>query len=145
MVRQIGNLAKYQKINRPGRLEAWGFVPMSETAAIVSKIVPEIENRLIPALNGLFGGLVRGYLPQAWVFATEKGTATLQVNTSGNASVWDGAASNPDVYVSTTAQALDRALTYHDQAGLPPGALSVRAITGKGQAALNYLRKSLGL
>ncbi|MGA8303123.1 MAG: hypothetical protein WA691_08015 [Thermoplasmata archaeon] len=102
---------------------------------------PELKNRL----NGPFGGFVRTYLPQAWVFATDDGIASLLVDKSGAVSVVAGAAPHPDVTLTIPHDRLVAALRTRDPASVPPGSLAVTAHSAKGKTAFEYLRSRLGL
>ena len=102
---------------------------------------PELQHRL----KGLFGGLIRGYLPQVWVFETDDGTASLLVDKTGTVSVVSGTAPHPDVTVEIPHDRLAIALRTRDRAAVPPGPLTVTPHTGKGKTAFDYLRSRLGL
>lgn len=102
---------------------------------------PEVRSRL----NGLFGGMIRHYLPQVWVFRTEDGTASLRVDAAGAFSVVAGAASPADVTIEVGHDRLKAALTRRPPGSLPPGPLTVTPHTAKGRAAFDLLRGRLGL
>jgi hypothetical protein len=102
---------------------------------------PEIQRQL----TGLFGGIVRGYLPQTWVFETDDGTATLVVDRAGVVSVAAGAGPHPDVTVKIPHDRLVAALKTRDKAKVPPGPLTVTPHTAKGRTAFDYLRSRIGL
>ncbi len=63
---------------------------------------PEIEGQLKPNLRGFFGGMIRVYLSQAWVFTTERETVTLNVDTEGSVAVRGGPTTNPDLIIQGT-------------------------------------------
>jgi hypothetical protein len=102
---------------------------------------PEVKRRL----GGLLGSLMKAYLPQAWVFRTDRGVATFRVDASGSTSVTSGADAHPDVTVELPYAALERALSR--DGGTPSAAppASVTPHTKKGKAAFDYLRQRLGL
>jgi hypothetical protein len=121
---------------------------MSQIANLVAQTVaPEVTAQLQPYLRGLFGGIVRGYLPQTWWFSTETGQATLVVDQQGQAQVYDGQAGQPDAAITWTDHAFGIVLTTRDRGRLQPGSgqPNVEIFTSKGQAAFNQLRKRLGL
>ena len=100
---------------------------------------------MTPNLRGLFGGLVRGYLPQVWAFSTEGETVALSVDREGNASVRSGDVSNPDVLIQTSHAILAHILRTRSRVGVPPGPLRATPVTPKGDAAFRYLRGRFGL
>jgi len=108
-------------------------------------VAPDVEKEVRARLSGLFGGIVRSLLPQAWVFTTDRGTATLQVGADGTARVVPGAAPHPDVTIEVGYQRLHAALTSRDRSKVPPGPLTVAPHTAKGRTAFDYLRGRLGL
>src|SRR5207302_10745522 len=60
----------------------------------LDRLRPEIEAQLKPNLQGIFGGVIRGYLPQAWAYKTEAVTVTLSVDSHGNVSLRSGGSLN---------------------------------------------------
>ena len=105
------------------------------------RIEPEVRSRL----QGLFGGFVRAYLPQAWVFVTESETATLRVDVRGSVTVVPGATDAPDVTVELSVARLRAALTSRRPSAGTTGKISVTPHTSKGKAAFDYLRDRVGL
>ncbi|MGA9840189.1 MAG: hypothetical protein WBF81_03315 [Thermoplasmata archaeon] len=105
------------------------------------KFEPEIQSRL----TGFLGGIVRSYLPQAWVFRTDDGTATLLVDKDGHVSVVSGEAPHPDVTVEIPHDRLVAALRTRKRESVPPGPLTVTPHTAKGRTAFDYLRGRIGL
>ena len=118
---------------------------MGSVADLLNNLCPEIEAQLKPNLRGFFSGMIRGYLPQAWVFTTEAETVTLHVDTDGNVSVRNGRAPAPDVLVQGTHQALSAALSTRNPAVVPPGSIKARPVTPKGSMAFQFLRNRIGL
>ena len=99
-----------------------------------------------PHLSGLFSGLVKGYLPQAWTFTTEEGTATLRVDKQGNASVADGVVAPLDVSVSLNQAQLEWALIDQGRGPRPAGQEpSIEFYSDKGQTAFQFLRSRFKL
>lgn len=118
---------------------------MTSIQQLLSDVAPELEKQLKPQLTGPFGGLVRGYLPQTWVFVTESETATLRVGPDGSTAASPGAAPNPDVVIETTHARLSAALRTRDRSKVPPGATKVTPATEKGRMAFQFVRNRLGL
>lgn len=118
---------------------------MAGLRAALEEAAHSIEPQVRSQLGGFFGGMVRAYLPQTWVFRTERETASLTVDRAGAVSVVDGAAVHPDVTIETTFERLVAALTTRSRRGAPPGSFSVTAHTSKGRTAFDYLRGRLGL
>jgi len=104
-------------------------------------VEPEVRKRL----SGFFGGMVRAYLPQTWVFRTEDGTASMTVSAQGEVSVSAGAIAPCDVTIEVGHDRLRAALTTRRAGSGVPGPLTVTPHTAKGKAAFGYLRDRLGL
>jgi len=105
----------------------------------------DLEPQVRAQLGGFFGGMVRAYLPQTWVFQTEQATAYLTVDRSGSVTVGEGVPPSPDVTIATTHARLVAALETRSREKVPPGSLHVTAHTSKGRTAFDYLRGRLGL
>ena len=118
---------------------------MTALARILQPLCPDIERQLKPALKGLTGIFVRGYLPQSWVFTTPSGEATLQVDKTGNATILEGGSSAPDVGIRSTAEMLEAIIRLRNKEAVPAGPFEVSTFTGKGTTAFNYLRGRLGM
>lgn len=113
---------------------------------ILTSLCSEVECRLRPNLRGIRGLVVQGYLPQTWVFETEKDTATFIVDASGNAHAEIGAKAGRDVTVRWQYDFLARVLRTRSHASIPGGIRpTIMFHTRKGRAAFNYLRKEIGL
>ena len=104
-----------------------------------------VEAQLKPQLSGFFGGVVRSYLPQRWVFVTEEESATLGVETTGVVWVRGGAEPSADVTIETSHARLAGALRTRSREGLPPGSVRVTAHTSRGRTAFDFSRRRLGL
>lgn len=118
---------------------------MSGTAELLSGLSPRLEQQIQPRLGGLFGAMVRAYLPQTWVFRTEADVAALVVDASGRVSVVPGDHPNPDVTVEGSAAELSRVLQGGAAARSPPPAIKVTPLTAKGRGTVEYLRGRLGI
>jgi len=105
----------------------------------------EVERQLVPTMRGFAGAIVRSYLPQRWVFVTERETANLTVDAAGHCTASEGPLEGPDVTVSTTHDRLRAALLSRDPARVPPGPMEVTAHSAKGRAAVALLRRRLGV
>jgi hypothetical protein len=114
-------------------------------ADLLDQLCPEIEAQLKPNLHGIFGGVIRGYLPQTWAFKTDTETVTLDVNTEGNVSLRRGGSPNPDVLVKGTSDALSAALGIRNPASIPAGSIQATPLTFKGNMAFQFLRNWFGL
>ena len=121
---------------------------MSFISDLLARTVsPRVRAELQPHLRGIFGGIIRNYLPQVWFFSTESGTATLYVDRNGIATVTEGRSGSPDVELTWSDRDAYNSLMADDRSQIPPGtqAPSVLVRTSKGKAAYNQLRKRLGL
>jgi hypothetical protein len=119
--------------------------PVAE--ALAQTAGPRLRAELRPYLSGPFGPMVRGYLPQIWWFRTGTQDATLEVAQDGSVGVVEGCREPVDVVITWTEAALVGVLT-RGPAGRPPaaeGSPRVEARTPKGQAAVQLLRRRLGL
>jgi hypothetical protein len=116
---------------------------MNHAVSLLREVAPQIEPEVQKQLGGLFGGIVRSYLPQAWVFETDEGTATLLVDKTGTASVIDGAAEHPDVTIKVPYAPLVKALKTRTR--MSSDAVTVSPHTAKGRTAFDYLRGRVGL
>ncbi len=118
---------------------------MSCLVGLLTEAGKGVEEQLRPQLTGFFGGVIRSYLPQRWVFVTEEGSATLGVETSGVVWARDGAEPSPDVTVQTSHAKLAAALRSRRREGLPPDPVQVTAHTSRGRTAFDFTRRRLGL
>jgi len=118
---------------------------MGSLVTLLEKVGHEVEPQVRSQLGGCWWAMVRAYLPQTWVFRTEKETASLSVDRAGAVTVKDGAAAHPDVTIESTWERLETALRTRSKANLPPGSLSVTPHTSKGKTAFDFLRGRLGL
>jgi len=115
----------------------------SSLVPLLQSVAKEAEPQVKAQLGGIFGGKVRAYLPQTWVFRTEKETASFTVDKAGSVNVAEGSAANPDVTIETRHERLIAALT--KRATVRPGEVTVTPHTSKGKTAFEYLRGRLGL
>jgi len=119
---------------------------MSAVSAALTPVCPQIESQLKPRLSGLFSGMIRGYLPQFWAFTTEAGTATLRVDSGGNATVVEGGAQPLDVGITWTQAQLEWAIVRQGNGPRPSGAdPKVVFYTGKGRTAFGFLKGRFNL
>jgi hypothetical protein len=113
---------------------------------IFDSICPEVEKELKPMLGGLITGpMIRGYLPQRWIFKSEYETVTFTVDKKGNATVEEGEGEAPDVTIEMDHEYLVKALETRSQPSIPPIKNDIIFHTRKGETAFNYLKKRFGL
>jgi hypothetical protein len=119
---------------------------MAELESLLTSLRPEIESQIKPHLRGLFGGIVRGYLPQVWAFRTETESASLRVSSEGSVRVSAGLLKDHDVMISWSQEQMTAALRTRDRTKIPAGtAPSVEFATQKGKTAFSFLRSRFGL
>ncbi len=118
---------------------------MPSTAETLTRLAPGLEAEIRPRLSGLFGGFVRAYLPQTWVFRTEQDVASLVVDPNGRATVAPAALEAPDVTVELPHGALEALLAGKAATRPDPRTIRVTTHTPKGQTAFGYLRPRFGL
>ena len=118
---------------------------MGEVEELLRSTAVSFEPELQSRLQGFLGGLIRNYLPQAWVFRTEHETVTLHVDPKGVLTVTPGEVEKPDVTIEIPKKRLVAALKTRDRAAVPSGPLTATPHTAKGRAAFDYLRGRLGL
>jgi len=118
---------------------------MAPLVPLLEKVAHDLEPQVRAQLGGFFGGMVRAYLPQTWVFRTEHEAASLTVDRAGAVTVASGTVPSPDVTIETTEERLTKALATRSRAHVPPGTLQVTTHTSKGKTAFDYLRGRLGL
>ena len=110
-------------------------------ATAAARVTPEIQRRL----GGFLGGMMRAYLPQTWTFATDRGTASLVVATTGAVSVTSGAPARSDVTIEVPFDRLRSLLASGAGAAATPDSVKVTTHSAKGKAAFDYLRGRFGL
>ncbi len=118
---------------------------MSCLLELLGEAAKGVEAQLKPQLQGFFGGVVRSYLPQRWVFLTDDGTATLGVETDGIVWAREGADPSPDVTIRTSHAVLSQALRTRRREALSPNPVQVTAHTSRGRIAFDFTRRRLGL
>jgi len=119
---------------------------MDRLHQLLTGLCEEIEKQVKPNLRGLMSLIVRGYLPQVWVFETEYGACTLFLDTEGNARVFPGTDQDRDVTIQWKHDSLASVLESRSRSSLSDGDYpDVFVHTEKGRAAFNYLKKEIGL
>jgi len=137
-IRKLG--VKYRRRVPPSRSAT------PELESLLASLRPEIESQVKPQLHGLFGRIVRGYLPQVWAFRTEEESASLTVGDDGAVRVTPGVARRHDVLVSWSQKQLTAALRTRDRSKIPGGAApTVEFNSRKGKRAFSFLRSRFGL
>jgi hypothetical protein len=118
------------------------------TNILTETIAPKVTAQLQPELKKFFvGGIIKGYLPQNWLFISETGKGTLFVDKTGLAQAQEGEIGSPDVSITWTDEAFHAALVLQDRNAVPAGAgqPNVQKITSKGGTAFDFLRKRFNL
>jgi hypothetical protein len=119
---------------------------MKSLEGIFESICSEVEKELKPMLGGLLTGpMIRGYLPQNWIFITEEKTVTFTVDKKGNAAIENGASDEPDVTIEIDHEYLTTALETRTQPSISPKKNEITFHTKKGETAFNFLKKRFGL
>jgi hypothetical protein len=113
---------------------------------LFTPICQEVEKELKKVMKGLLTGpIIKGYLPQNWVFKTEADIITFSVDKKGNAITIEGASQAPDVTITIDHEYLAAALKERKKPDFEYKNFDVKFHTGKGETAFGYLRKRLGL
>jgi hypothetical protein len=112
---------------------------------LLTPVTPRIEAELKPRLQGLLGGFIRAYLPQQWVFQTEKGEATVRINPDGSVTVAEGAVTSPDVTIQAPHKRIEGILERGERPARPTPDVHVTAHTARGRAALDQVRGRFGV
>ncbi len=118
---------------------------MGSIADRLTELSKSVEAEIRSRLNGFLGGIVRAYLPQTWVFRTEKEAASLLVGRDGAVSVVPAASPQPDVTVEATHAELEAVLAHPGHGRKAPPSLKVTPHTAKGRTAFDYLRGRFGV
>jgi hypothetical protein len=118
---------------------------MARIRPLLDALVPEVQREAEQALSGLLtGAVVRGYLPQSWVFETEGEVVTFHVDRAGRARTIEGAVDDPDVGIRGPSE--DLAAVLRDRQ-MPEGSgqrIMYRHYTRKGRAAWTFLKDRFG-
>lgn len=116
---------------------------------LLSQLSPRIEAQLKPNLRGIGGLLIRGYLPQVWVFNAGAENVSLVVDNNGNVRVSPGPVQPADVLITTTHDSLSSALEaangFRTRDSVLMGSVNPQFYTSKGKTAFDFLRSRLGL
>jgi len=119
---------------------------MDRVHQLLTGLCEELEQQLKPNLWGVKGLLIRGYLPQTWVFETEYGESTLFMDAEGNARVFPGPCHNRDLTIRWKRDSLLSVLESRSRDSIPEGDYpDVVVQTERGRVAFNYLKKNIGL
>ena len=113
---------------------------------IFQPICQEVQKEVKKYLSGILSaGFIKPYLPQHWVFITEKETITFMVEKKGNTSVAGGESETPDVTIKIDHDFLVEAIQKRERPNFEPDIFKLSFQTKKGETAFGYLRKHLGL
>jgi len=118
---------------------------MSCIEDLLNELCRDVEGELKPAATGILTGwLVKGYLPQDWIFKTEGESVTFHVTKTGSATVKAGESKTPDVVIEWDHDSLSTVLKTRSSAGIlhPP---KVSILTTKGKTGYDQLRKRIGI
>jgi len=118
---------------------------MTTTAQLLGKVAPEIEKELKPRLHGLIGSFVRAYLPQVWVFETDRDSASVRVDTTGSVTVTPGPTASPDVTIHAPKARLEKMMAARTRPASLPADVKVVPHTTKGRVAFDQVRARFGL
>ncbi|MCK5038319.1 MAG: hypothetical protein KAS16_04410 [Thermoplasmata archaeon] len=118
---------------------------MPSLIELFQPICAEVQTEVQNTLKGLLGGMIRGYLPQKWIFATSQDVVTFCVDKDGRASILDDIVQDPDVMIKITHDYLVHILETRSAPETEPDYLNITFQTEKGRTAFGYLRKRFGL
>ena len=119
---------------------------MNGLEELFSPIAQEVEAQVKKYLKGLLSaGMIKPYLPQHWLFETEKETVTLCMNRNGDTSVAQGQKDPIDVIINIDHDFLSKALETRERPDFEPETFDVSFKTKKGETAFGYMKKHLGL
>lgn len=116
---------------------------MESLEALLGHLCLGIERELKPQLKGFAGMFIIPYLPQTWVFRSEKEVASLTVDSEGNARVRQGTSANADVTIEGDHAFLVNAFTERRRPN--QGHFKATPHTPKGRTAFDLLRSRFGL
>ncbi|HTP53521.1 MAG TPA: hypothetical protein VML94_00955 [Thermoplasmata archaeon] len=117
---------------------------MPTVEELLGPVAASAQKEVQSRLHGFFGGMLRQFLPQIWVFRTERGVASLCVAADGSATVRSGAVEPADVTIEVGHDRLTSALTSRGRTSVP-GPFAATPHTARGRTAFDYLRSRLGL
>ncbi len=118
---------------------------MSCLKPILEGYAPRVSQELKRHLAGLFGGVIRGYLPQHWVLEVDDETYTIAVDREGQMKVLTEAPARRDVTIRIGHDALHDALTAAGRPGVARPAYAVTFQSSKGETAFKFLHERFGL
>ncbi|HJX04420.1 MAG TPA: hypothetical protein VJ489_01230 [Thermoplasmata archaeon] len=119
---------------------------MDSIADILTSICPEFEKQLKPYLHGIRGSLVQAYLPQTWVFETERETVAISVNPLGKASVSVDRPNTRDVTIRWKHYLLATVLRTRGIVDVPHDERPIVIFhSHKGGIGFGFLRKRFGI
>jgi hypothetical protein len=110
---------------------------------LVQERAAQGEARLKQALKGLFGGIVRKYLPQTWTIVTDQENVTIRADTQGSIHVSNEVAPSRDGDIEIRHDLLADGIK--NGRSPPPGSYQVKFYTAKGKTAFNQVKSSFGL
>lgn len=117
---------------------------MTQLEGILAPVCPEVEAQLRPHLEGFFGGIIRGYLPQDWVFKSEAESVTVRVAKDGTVRVLGGASPSADVTIKSTLTTFRIAIASRQRGSVDSTSVEILYHSRKGKTAFDFVRSRLG-
>jgi hypothetical protein len=111
---------------------------------VLESYAMRVTRELEPRLRGVFGGIIRHYLPQEWILDADGEVYTIAVDPQGRCRVHAGASPSPDVTIRVGHDRLRAALERREKAPAN-GSYRVTFQTRKGETAFHFLRERFGL
>lgn len=106
----------------------------------------DVERSLKARLHGFTGMIMKGYLPQVWVFETESETVSVLADVQGKVSVHPGDGLQRDVTIRWHHALMCEVLASRSARSVPEGERPVITYhTSKGSAAFGFVKGRLGL
>jgi hypothetical protein len=112
---------------------------------LLESYVPRVTEQIQSRLHGVFGGILRNYLPQHWILEVEGECYTIAVDALGQCRVLRGRSESPDVTITVGHDRLRAGLEHRDREAPVAGAYSVTYQSPKGETAYRFLRSRFGL
>lgn len=119
---------------------------MGQVEELLTGFCVEAEAELKPKLSGFTGLIIRGFLPQVWVFETESESVTVVADSGGRVFIRPGDGLQRDLTIKWKQDLLRDVLETRSRGGVPSGEdPEIIRHTQKGGAAFSFLKGRLGL
>jgi len=119
---------------------------MGRVEDLLSGFCVDAEGELKPKLQGFTGLVLRGFLPQVWVFETESESVTVMADADGHVSIKQADGLQRDLTIRWRHDLLCQVLETKTKDCVPSGETpTIVRHTAKGGAAFNYLKGRIGL